>query len=147
MQNSEIRHKNGLLRLKIWAGRFSGQHPGGIGYSKGRTHRRTHLILYTTCYIIYYVRTHAYAYTHVYGGWFTLILRFFRKRKDKECKITANHVRKLFMIWHYPYASCTETGLTERFRSGKTAEKRDKKAENAGFILPSTRVPETVPNE
>ena len=84
---------------------------------------------------IYYVRTHAYAYTHVYGGWFTLILRFFRKRKDKECKITANHVRKLFMIWHYPYASCTETGLTERFRSGKTAEKRDKKAENAGFIL------------
>ena len=118
MQNSEIRHKNGLLRLKIWAGRFSGQHPGGIGYSKGRNH----LIF------IYYVRTHAYAYTHVYGGWFTLILRFFRKRKDKECKITANHVRKLFMIWHYPYASCTETGLTERFRSGKTAEKRDKKA-------------------
>ena len=74
-------------------------------------------------YFIYYVRTHAYAYTHVYGGWFTLILRFFRKRKDKECKITANHVRKLFMIWHYPYASCTETGLTERFRSGKTAKK------------------------
>ena len=95
-----------------------------------RTHSSTHL-----SYIIYYVRTHAYAYTHVYGGWFTLILRFFRKRKDKECKITANHVRKLFMIWHYPYASCTETGLTERFRSGKTAEKRDKKAENAGFIL------------
>ena len=75
---------------------------------------------------IYYVRTHAYAYTHVYGGWFTLILRFFRKRKDKECKITANHVRKLFMIWHYPYASCKETGLTERFRSGKTAGKRRK---------------------
>ena len=50
------------------------------------------LYLYTTCYIyilrvisIYYVRTHAYAYTHVYGGWFTLILRFFRKKKDNGC--------------------------------------------------------------